>query len=108
MSSGIAWLSVLSSGSNRPDDSLTSGERLGCQIPSRSGPCLFSESPDSPHDHRLLAAIQEGLPLVPRPYAEIGRQIGLNEETVIEKLKHWVESGVIKRFGVIVRHRKLG
>ena len=30
-------------------------------------------------DRRLLAAIQDGLPLVPRPYTAVGERLGLSE-----------------------------
>ncbi len=59
-------------------------------------------------DRRLLAAIQHGLPLVPRPYAEIGARLGLSEEQVVARLAHLKDSGVIRRFGVVVRHHELG
>lgn len=59
-------------------------------------------------DRRLLAAIQDGLPLVPRPYAAIGDTLGMGEVEVIAGLRRLIEGGVIKRFGVIVRHRELG
>ena len=59
-------------------------------------------------DRRLLAAIQHGLPLVPRPYAEIGARLGLSEEQVIARLAQLKDSGVIRRFGVVVRHHELG
>ncbi|MDD3518197.1 MAG: AsnC family protein [Chromatiales bacterium] len=56
----------------------------------------------------LISAIQDGLPLVPRPYAAIGERIGLSEQEVIECLRILLEQGVIKRLGVVVRHRPLG
>jgi len=59
-------------------------------------------------DQDLLREIADGLPLVERPYLEIGRRIGRTEEVVIERLRAMIDSGVIKRFGVIVRHRELG
>jgi siroheme decarboxylase len=59
-------------------------------------------------DHSLMAAIQDGLPLVPRPYAAIGDSVGMGEAEVIAGLRRLIEGGVIKRFGVIVRHRELG
>ena len=59
-------------------------------------------------DRRLIAAIQDGLPLVPRPYAAIGERIGIGEAEVIAGLRRLIADGVIKRFGVIVRHRELG
>lgn len=59
-------------------------------------------------DHRLVAAIQHGLPLVSHPYAELGRQCGLSEGEVINRLAALLADGTIKRLGVVVRHRELG
>jgi siroheme decarboxylase len=59
-------------------------------------------------DRRLLAAIQDGLPLVLRPYAAIGDGLGMAEADVIAGLRRLIDDGVIRRFGVIVRHRELG
>ena len=63
---------------------------------------------DNQLEHALIAAIEQGLPLVARPYAEIARQIGCEEAEVIEGLQRLKQRGDIKRFGVVVRHRKLG
>lgn len=59
-------------------------------------------------DRALLAAMQDGLPLVERPYREIGARIGMAEREVIERLGDLVVAGVIRRLGMIVRHRELG
>lgn len=59
-------------------------------------------------DQRLLSAIQQGLPISPRPYAELGRQIGLSESEVLARLAALKQGGLIKRMGVIVKHRQLG
>jgi siroheme decarboxylase len=59
-------------------------------------------------DRRLLAAIQRGLPLAPRPFAGIGARLDLTEEEVIGRLARLKENGVIRRFGVVVRHHELG
>jgi DNA-binding Lrp family transcriptional regulator len=59
-------------------------------------------------DRRLLAAIEEGLPLVEAPYAAIGAKTGLRESEVIARLRRLIADGVIRRFGVMVRHRELG
>ncbi len=59
-------------------------------------------------DNRLIAAIQDGLPLSPRPWAEVGERIGLSEREVIERVRALQEAGYIKRFGIVVRHHELG
>lgn len=52
----------------------------------------------------LLTALQHGLPLVPHPFAELG----VPQERALATLQRWSQEGVIKRFGVIVRHHELG
>lgn len=59
-------------------------------------------------DRRLLAAVQHGLPVSPHPYAEIGARAGLGEAEVIARLERLKRAGVIKRFGVVVRHHECG
>ncbi|MGD2138618.1 MAG: AsnC family transcriptional regulator [Gammaproteobacteria bacterium] len=59
-------------------------------------------------DRQLIACIQHGLPLTPRPYAAIARQLGLAEAEVIARLEAMQADGLIKRLGVVVRHRALG
>lgn len=56
----------------------------------------------------LLAAIEDGLPLVPEPYAALGRAAGMDAAAVREILLRWLDAGIARRFGVIVRHRSLG
>lgn len=59
-------------------------------------------------DLRLIGAIQGGLPLSPRPFAELAERLGLEEIEVIERLRRLQERGVIKRMGLVVRHHELG
>jgi len=69
-----------------------------------------AQAPFTPHtlDRRLIAAIQTGIAPVSRPYREAARQAGMTEEHVIRRLKEMVQGGLIKRWGVIVRHHELG
>ncbi len=59
-------------------------------------------------DRALLAAIEDGLPVVSSPYADIARQIGTSEDDVIGRLKRLLGEGVVKRLGLVVRHRAVG
>jgi len=59
-------------------------------------------------DMQLLAAVQDGLPLDPHPYAAIAGQIGLSEAEVIGRIGALQKAGIIKRFGVVVRHYEVG
>lgn len=59
-------------------------------------------------DRALLQAVECGLPLVPRPFAVVGAGLGMSEGEVMARLWMLRNIGVIKRFGVVVRHRELG
>jgi len=62
----------------------------------------------SEQDYRLISVIQDGLPLVSHPYAELGKKLGMGEEEVIQRLNRMQREGIMSRFGVVVRHRELG
>ena len=59
-------------------------------------------------DKKLIAAIQNGLPISERPYVEIAKKLGLSEEDVIRRISLLLNKGLLKRFGVVVRHHELG
>lgn len=68
------------------------------------------EEPWQARGHRahLIAAVQDGLPLVARPYAAIAARAGMAETEVRARLRALRQNGIIKRLGVIVRHHELG
>jgi DNA-binding Lrp family transcriptional regulator len=56
----------------------------------------------------LLQAAQDDLPLTERPFAALAADHGVGEEELLETLRQWLHSGVIRRYGALVSHRKLG
>jgi siroheme decarboxylase len=59
-------------------------------------------------ERRLVMVLQEGLPLFIRPFSVLASRVGCEESEVLERIRRWCEEGVIKRFGVVVRHHELG
>ncbi|HVI49604.1 MAG TPA: AsnC family transcriptional regulator [Candidatus Sulfotelmatobacter sp.] len=59
-------------------------------------------------DMALVRALSDGLALSERPYADLAVAVGWSEEAVINRLRDLIEAGIIRRFGVVVRHRELG
>ena len=59
-------------------------------------------------EQALLAVLQAGLPLLPAPFAALGREVGLSEAMSIELIERWLAEGLIRRLGVVVRHHELG
>lgn len=59
-------------------------------------------------DRAIIAATQDGLPLVPRPFAAVARQAGLDEGEVIARMARMQESGIIRRIAAVPNHYALG
>lgn len=59
-------------------------------------------------DKRLLAALQDGLELLPRPFRQLGETLFMAEDEVIARISAMLDDGIIKRFGIVVRHHELG
>ncbi|WP_273207475.1 Lrp/AsnC family transcriptional regulator [Marinobacter subterrani] len=59
-------------------------------------------------DRQLILATQEGLPLVPDPWAELGRQLGLPADEVLARFQRMQEAGVIRRVAAVPDHYRLG
>ncbi|MFY0480002.1 siroheme decarboxylase subunit beta [Achromobacter marplatensis] len=64
-------------------------------------------APDSP-ERALLYSVQHGISLCVRPYRLLAQRVGMTESDVLRQLEQWLRQGLFRRFGVIVRHRKLG
>ncbi|HXH03957.1 MAG TPA: AsnC family transcriptional regulator [Candidatus Competibacteraceae bacterium] len=61
-----------------------------------------------PLDRRLILATQEGLPLVPRPYAALAERLGVSAEDVLARLAALSERGVLRRIAAVPNHYRLG
>jgi len=57
---------------------------------------------------QLRSILEKGLPLVSKPYLVIAELISAQEQQIIEQIEAWQEQSLIKRFGLVVKHRQLG
>jgi len=56
----------------------------------------------------LRNVIEKGLPEHLSPYQVVAEQLGLSELQVLIQIAQWQEEGLIRRFGLVIKHRKLG
>ncbi len=59
-------------------------------------------------DRRLLNLLQSEFPLAPKPFAEIGKRLGITEVEVIEKVRRLKAEKVIRQISAIFDSRALG
>lgn len=57
---------------------------------------------------QLCRLLEEGLPLVPRPYLLLAQQLGTEEQAVLAQVRTWQDEGLFRRVGLVLRHRALG
>ncbi len=65
-------------------------------------------APAEEADRRLLAALEDGVDLVARPFASIAARAGVAESQIFARLQALLASGIVSRFGLVVRHRHFG
>lgn len=59
-------------------------------------------------DRQIVLATQSGLPLDPQPYHAVARQVSVPPEEVMTRMRRMLETGVIRRIGVVPNHYALG
>lgn len=64
--------------------------------------------------HKLRDILEKGLPINSQPYLAIADQLTrtsatlVSEQQVIQQIEAWKSDGLIRRFGIVVKHRQLG
>ena len=59
-------------------------------------------------ERALVKATQGGLPLVPRPYEALSKDLGISEAQLISLLQEMLGDGRIRRIGAVPNHYALG
>lgn len=64
--------------------------------------------PVDEQDKELIRRLQENLPDSLTPFADIARELGWDEATVLERTRKFLNARLIRRFGAVLRHQKAG
>jgi DNA-binding Lrp family transcriptional regulator len=59
-------------------------------------------------EKKVIAAIQQSMPITERPYRALAAQAGITEEEMLATLRSLSTRGVIRRFGATLRHQRTG
>ncbi len=59
-------------------------------------------------DRKIIAATQQGLPLMPQPYHAIAESIGEDVGIVMRRMQVMLDQGVIRRIAAVPNHYRLG
>ena len=56
----------------------------------------------------IIRRLQEDLPLVSEPYKKLAEDLGITESELLTKIKELKNKKILRRFGAILNHRKVG
>lgn len=59
-------------------------------------------------DRAIVAATQEGLPLVPRPCLAVASRLGLEPAELMRRLRRMLDAGAVRRIAAVPNHYALG
>jgi len=59
-------------------------------------------------DKEFIRQLQKDMEIVDRPFQNAAESLGMTEEQVFEKLHHYEDIGVMRRYAAILRHREAG
>lgn len=59
-------------------------------------------------DKALIRALQGNLPESLTPFADLARELGWEEDAVLERTRKLLKAGLIRRFGAVLRHQRAG
>jgi len=64
--------------------------------------------PLTEHERRVVRGLQGNVPLSIDPFRELASELDCDHGELLLLLKHWKQAGVLRRVGLIMRHRELG
>lgn len=59
-------------------------------------------------DKEFIRELQKDLEITDKPFSKAAQKLGMSEEQIFEKLKHYEKIGVMRRYAAILRHRDAG
>lgn len=57
---------------------------------------------------RIAKFIQKDIPLQKFPFKTTGKYVALNEKEVLNTVRYFLDHGLIRKFGAILRHQRVG
>jgi DNA-binding Lrp family transcriptional regulator len=59
-------------------------------------------------DKDFIRELQKDMEIIDEPFVKAANNLGITENELFEKMKHYEDNGIMRRFAAILRHRKVG
>ena len=83
---------------------------FGTDEATSGGPPRKESAPTELDDKQkqLVRALQDGIEAEAEPFASVGERVGRPVEEVLAQIRAWIKTGLVRRFGAVVAHRRVG
>lgn len=72
------------------------------------GPTPSSRRPLQRDEVPAVRVLQDDLPAVPRPFAELAERAGMGEDALISTAQDFLGRGIMRRYAAVLHHRRAG
>jgi DNA-binding Lrp family transcriptional regulator len=59
-------------------------------------------------DKNFIRELQKDMEIIDEPFLKAAKNLGISEDELFEKMKHYEDNGIMRRFAAILRHRQVG
>ena len=59
-------------------------------------------------DKDFIRELQKDMEIIDEPFVKAAHNLGITEDELFEKMKHYEDIGIMRRFAAILRHRQVG
>jgi DNA-binding Lrp family transcriptional regulator len=59
-------------------------------------------------ERSIIRALQDDIPISETPFELIAKDLGLDEEDLLDTIREMKRSGLLRRFGATLRHKRVG
>jgi DNA-binding Lrp family transcriptional regulator len=59
-------------------------------------------------DRKIIALLSQDIALTPRPFKLLADKLGIKESGLLARMRRFKKSGVLRKFSVVLNHRKAG
>jgi len=59
-------------------------------------------------DKDFIRELQKDMEIIDEPFVKAAKNLGITENELFEKMKHYEDNGIMRRFAAILRHRQVG
>ena len=57
---------------------------------------------------QLVRALQDDVEIKAEPFASVAKRVGRPVEEVLSQIRAWIKTGLVRRFGAVLAHRRVG